>query len=270
MNDGRAKLYVILGSHACRTGMLLLEHKRIPYRRVKLPTGLHPLAVRMLGFPGSPAPFRRTGAGPNPRLARLDRLGTVPALLLDGQRVQTNREIARFLDQRQPEPPLFPADPERRREVEEAERWGDDVFQMVARRLTLAGAMRGRDGLINNAGDGRLGPLLWRHERLRLAAVRSVARLFEVDEQAERELLADLPGMLDRIDAWVSAGVLNGQQLNAADYMIVASIALLTYRPDLRVEIESRPAGALADRVLPDPLASADARRGAADAEPVG
>jgi glutathione S-transferase len=270
MNDGRAKLYVILGSHACRTGMLLLEHKRIPYRLVKLPTGLHPLAVRMLGFPGSPAPFRRAGAGPNPRLARLDRLGTVPALRLDGRRAQTNRAIARFLDQRQPEPPLFPADAEQRREVEEAERWGDDEFQMVARRLALAAGMRGRDGLINAGGEGRLGPLLWRHDRLRLTAGRSVARLFNVDEQAEQELLADLPRMLDRIDAWVSAGVLNGQRLNAADYMIVTSIALLTYRADLRAQIESRPAGALADRVLPDPLASRDGRRVAADAELVG
>jgi glutathione S-transferase len=170
--------------------------------------------------------------------------------------VQTNRQIARFLDERQPEPPLFPADPGRRREVEEAERWGDDVFQMVARRLVLAGGMRGRDGLSNAGGEGRLGPLLWRHERLRLAAGRSVARVFNVDEQTERELLAELPGALDRIDSWIAAGVLNGQQLNAADYMIVPSIALLTYRPDLRAEIESRPAGALADRVLPDPQTS--------------
>jgi hypothetical protein len=45
-----AKLYVILGSHACRTGMLMLEHKGIEYKRVQLPTGLHPLALRLRGF----------------------------------------------------------------------------------------------------------------------------------------------------------------------------------------------------------------------------
>ena len=52
------KLYVILGSHACRTGMLMMDHKGIAYRRVNLPTGLHPLLVRLRGFPGNPAPVR--------------------------------------------------------------------------------------------------------------------------------------------------------------------------------------------------------------------
>jgi hypothetical protein len=47
-----AKLYVILGSHACRTGMLMLAHKSIDYERVELPTGLHPFALRLLGFAG--------------------------------------------------------------------------------------------------------------------------------------------------------------------------------------------------------------------------
>jgi hypothetical protein len=34
--------------------------------------------------------------------------------------VATNRSIARFLDGLQPDPPLFPAEPDRRRVVEEA------------------------------------------------------------------------------------------------------------------------------------------------------
>src|SRR5438876_9173477 len=115
-----AKLYVILGSHACRTGMLLLEHKGIEYRPVQLPTGLHPLAVRLLGFAGNPAPFRRVDDRSPRMLGTADRLGTVPALRIDGQRVQTNREIARFLDRLRPDPPLFPVEADRRRAVEEA------------------------------------------------------------------------------------------------------------------------------------------------------
>ena len=46
------KLYVILGSHACRTGMLMLEHKGIEYERVELPTGLHPFLLPLRGFRG--------------------------------------------------------------------------------------------------------------------------------------------------------------------------------------------------------------------------
>ena len=44
-----AKLYVIPGSHACRTASLMLEHKHIPYDTVELPTGLHPFLVRARG-----------------------------------------------------------------------------------------------------------------------------------------------------------------------------------------------------------------------------
>jgi glutathione S-transferase len=249
-----ATLYAILGSHACRTGELLLEHKRIPYRRVDLPTGLHAVGVRLLGFPGRGSP-RMFGDDPPSFGVRMgDRLGTVPAVKIGDQRWQTNRRIARELDRLQPDPPLFPADPELRREVEEAERWGDDVFQMVARRTALAAVIHGPDGMIDRANDGRLGPLLWRSETMRYAGTRLLARFaFQATVASEPELLADLPAMLDRIDAWIDAGVLNDEALNAADFMIATSLALLAYRRDLRDEIEPRPAGGLVERVLPSP-----------------
>jgi glutathione S-transferase len=188
-------------------------------------------------------------------LALADRMGTVPALLLDGHRVMTNRDIARFLDSVQPDPPLFPAEPERRLAVEEAERWGDEIFQMAARRLVLAASLRGLDGLVNRAEDGRLGPLLSRHATVRFAVARLVARFaFAVNPRSDRDLLAALPGMLDRIDAWIEGGVLNGEHLHAADFMIVTSLALLCYRPNLQPELERRPAIRLIARILPEPV----------------
>jgi hypothetical protein len=39
--------------------MLMLDRKGIPYRRVNLVSGLHPLSVRMRGLPGSRTPIRR-------------------------------------------------------------------------------------------------------------------------------------------------------------------------------------------------------------------
>jgi glutathione S-transferase len=255
VGDGsEAKLYVILGSHACRTGMLLLEHKGIPYRKVTLPTGLQPTALRLLGFSGNRVPFRTLDRR-NRLLEAADRGGTVPALAMNGHRVKRNRRIARFLDEVQPDPPLFPADPDDRREVEEAERWGDEVLQMAARRLTLAAALHGRDALFDRGGDGRLGPLLWRHDLVRLVGARLTGRfVFEVNERSEAELLASLPQMLDRVDGWIEAGLLNGEELNAADYMIVPSLALLCYRRDLRPEVERRRAAVLVDRLLPNPV----------------
>jgi glutathione S-transferase len=180
----------------------------------------------------------------------------VPALVVDGRHVKTNRLIARFLDELRPDPPLFPADEDQRRAVEEAERWGDEVFQMAARRLTLAAALHGPDALVNRADDGRLGPLLWRHQTVRLLGARFLAlTVFAANKRAESELLASLPGLLDRIDGWVDAGVLNGDELYAADFMIAPSLALLCYLRDLRPELEGRSAMRLVDRVLPDPTA---------------
>jgi glutathione S-transferase len=80
--------------------------------------------------------------------------------------------------------------------------------------------------------------------------------VFDVNPQTESELLARLPNQLDKIDAWIEAGVLNGEQLNAADFAIAPCVALLTYRPDLRASIASRPVCGLIDRLLPAPSAA--------------
>ena len=125
---------------------------------------------------------------------------------------------------------------------------------MMARRLTLAVALHGPDAVRNRGNQGRLGPLLWRHEGMRRVGVRAVGRFaFGATPESESRLLNALPAALDRIDAWIGAGVLNGRALNAADYMIVTSLALLSYRLDVAPAIESRPAGGLVDRVLPEP-----------------
>ena len=247
------KLYVIPGSHACRSAMLMLEHKRVPYRLVDFITLLHPLAARLRGFDAG-GETRTAGARRPPGLRLGDRLGTVPALACDGQRISTNREIARFLEERHPEPPLFPADSGRRRAVEEAERWGNQTFQMAARRLALAAALGDPAAMSSSGADGRMGHLLYRRTLARRLIIPMIGRVgFAVDGSTDRELLADLPAMLDRIDAWIADGVLGGAELNAADFMIAPSLALILYRPDLMPLFEGRPALELVDRLLPEP-----------------
>jgi glutathione S-transferase len=251
-------LYVIHGSHACRAAMLMLAHKQIPYRLVTLPTGAHPLLLRARGFAGHAKPIRSVDGRAHRSLAALDRMGTVPSLRCGSERVQTNRAIARWLERAQPEPPLFPADPRRRAAVEAAEEWGDQTFQMAARRITLLGGQYGLDVLRDHANDGRLGALLAKGERLRKMNNQIAARVvFKADsEQAERELLAELPAMLDTIDSRLAEGVLGGPELNAADFMIAPSLALIAYRLDLREQIEARPAWGWLERVLPEPVLS--------------
>src|SRR5918995_358301 len=121
---GEAKLYVIPASHPSRSAMLMLERKGIPYKRVDLIPAISKGILRALRFPGV----------------------TVPALKLDGNRIQGSLEIARELDRVQPEPALFPTDPEHRAKVEEAEAWGDE-FQQKPRRLSWWALKRNREPL---------------------------------------------------------------------------------------------------------------------------
>ena len=245
-------LYVIPGSHACRSAILMLDHKGAPYRRVDVFTGTHSLVAKLRGFDAGGE--KRVAGGQRPRALRTaDKWGTVPALAAGDERISTNRQIARFLDERHPEPSLFPSDPERRRAVEEAERWANDELQMAARRIALAWAVRDPSGPSRTAGDGRMGYLLYRRSLLRRLMIPLIGRTAFAVGRKTPDPIADLPALLDRVDALIADGVLGGEQPNAADFMVAPSLALVLYRPDALSLFEGRPALELVDRLLPAP-----------------
>lgn len=250
-------LYVIPGSHACRSAMLMLKHKQVPHRRVDIVTLLHPLVARLHGFDAGGQ--TRTAGGRRTFGLRLgDRLGTVPALAANGHRISTNHGIARFLDERHPQPPLFPADPKRRAAVEGAERWANETLQMAARRILGAAVVRDPAGFSRSLGDGRLGYLLYKRALARRLIVPRILRgVFASSPNAERDPISELPAMLDRIDAWIADGVLGGAPLNAADFMVASSLALILYRPDVVPLFEGRSSLELVDRLLPEPVSRA-------------
>jgi glutathione S-transferase len=226
----RATLYVIPGSHPSMTARLVLERKGIDYRRVDLMPVISKVALRGLRFPGV----------------------TVPALRIDGRRIQGSREIARELDRLVTEPPLYPADPERRAAVEEAERFGDEELQAPARRIVWNALSRDRSPLRGFAAGARLGIPIDFAIRTSAPIVALAVRFNEASDEAVRADLATLPAMLDRIDRWIADGLLGGAEPNAADLQIATSLRLLMTMDDLRDAIEARPAGELANRVVPE------------------
>jgi glutathione S-transferase len=248
-------VYVIPGSHACRSAILMLEQKGVPYRTVEFVTLLHPLAARLHGFDARGE--KRSAGGRRTLGIRIgDRLGTVPGLAAGRERISTNYGISRFLEQRHPEPHLLPANPGRRQAVEEAERWANGTLQMAVRRILGAGALHHPEELSRSAGDGRLGYLLYRNERVRRLLVPLIVRqVFATPKRPEHDPIAELPAMLDRIDAWIDDGVLGAEQPNVADFMVAPSLALTLYRPDAAPLFEGRPALTLVDRLLPEPAA---------------
>ncbi len=248
------KIYVIPGSHACRSALLMLEHKQVPFKRIDFITLTHPVMSRLHGFTAGGQ--TRTAGGKRTFGLRLgDRLGTVPGLAANGDRVSTNHGIARYLDTHHPDPPLFPADPGQRTAVEEAESWANEALQMAARRIPLAICLRDPAEFARLGDDGRLGYLLFRHRLVRRLIVPPVlGQTFATKGDPDRDPIVELPGMLDRVDNWIADGVLNGTQLNAADFMVAPSLALILYRPDAKPIFEGRPALELVDRLLPEPV----------------
>jgi glutathione S-transferase len=224
MAAGEPTLYALPASHPCAAVEAALRAKSIRYKRVDLlPTGevlLGPL---------------------------LWRGRTVPGMRVGGERIVGSRAIMRRLDELASEPPLLPeaGDPARER-VLEAERWGDEVFQPVPRRLIDVAFLRRPRAMESYAAGARLPlPIALLRPAMPLTA-RLMARKNRADEHRARADLAALPGQLERIDAWIAEGLLGGEQPNAADLQIGSTIRLLMSIGDVRGLIEGHAAAALA------------------------
>jgi glutathione S-transferase len=224
-----AKLYVFPGSHPSWSAMLMLERKGIPYKRVDLIPVVSKGVLKAQRFPGV----------------------TVPALKLNGTRIQGSREIARELDHVQPDPALFPADQEKRIKVEEAEAWGNE-FQQKPRRFSWWAFKRDRSSMASYAEGAHLGIPVGLAVKTGAPMVALSARFDGATDENVRAHLASLREDLDRIDSWIAAGVIGGPEPNAADFQLAPSVRLLMSFDDLRPYVEARPCGDLAIRVAPD------------------
>jgi glutathione S-transferase len=222
------RLFSMPGSHAAMTGQLLFDHKGIDYKRTDLLPVVSWVVLKALRFPDV----------------------TVPAARIDGQRVQGTRAIARELERRQPEPPLFPSDAERRQAVEDAERFGDAELQQRVREIFLWSARKDRSGLVGYLEGAKIGLPHRLAARTAGPFIALDARSRGATDDNVRRAIAALPGMLQRIDDWIAEGILGGEPANAADLQIAPSLRLAMSLDDLRPAIEGRPAGRLATRIV--------------------
>jgi glutathione S-transferase len=226
----KATVYALPGSHPVKAALLMLDRKGIEWRRRDLPNVVDRPLLRAMGFPGP----------------------TVPAIKIDGRKVQTSRAIARALDELVPDPPLFPADPDRRAAVEDAERWGDEVLQPVPRRLSWGALTRDRSGLRSFLE----GPVMGIPPGIAAATaaplVYGSARVNKATDDAVRADLMSLPALIDQVDDLIANGVIGASEPNAADFQILTSVRLLLCFDDLHPLLEGRPAAEHAMRLVPD------------------
>lgn len=225
----KVKLYVVAASHPCWAVKRGLEMKGIAYRRVEWPPTLH-------------VPLQRL------RFSQ----GTVPGLTLDGERVIGSRTIMHRLDELCPEPALYPADPEARRPVEEADRWGEEVLQALARRMTWWTLRKQPRAIASYGEDSQLPLPDFAAVATAPLIVRIEWRINDVSDETIKRDLQELPGHLDRVDTWIGEGTLGGKTPNAADLQIGSSIALLNTVADLRPLLDGRPSLEVALRQFSD------------------
>ena len=219
-------LHVLPPSHPCMTADAALSLKGLAYERIELRPGEH-----------------------NDRMEEVYGEGarTVPGLLVDGEPVHGSRPILARLEELVPDPSLFPdaiAD-----EVRDAERWGDLELQDLGRRLPW-GAMHFRPEALGTFGGGE--PLDARRTDTAIARVHASWGYHGISAERLAEDLAGLPAKIDRVDELVGSGVIGGDEPNAADLQIGATLRILLCVGDLRPLIEGRPAEQVARRWFPD------------------
>jgi glutathione S-transferase len=222
------KLYGTKPSPPVHSVRLMLEAKSLDYKAIWLLPGLHPILLRTRGFRGA----------------------TVPAIKIDGRRLQQSRAIARAIEEVKPEPPLFPTDPERRLEVEEAERWADETLQDVPRRIVRWLSVHRPETRVMIAKE--IGVPLPRFAAwINAPTARRMANKVDSDQEISNAVSA-VPKVLDVVDELIARGVIGGDQPNVADFQIATSVrALLTVR-DLDRATKGRPAADHAMRLVPE------------------
>ncbi len=226
MSSPSLVLHVLPPSHPCMTARAALRFKGLDYERVDLPMGQQMDAMAELYGEGNT---------------------TVPGLLVDGEPVHGSTAILARLEEIKPDPPLYPKPIAA--QVREAERWGDEVFQDLGRRLPWGalyfrpealGILAGQTEPLDPAGTDYAMRFIrgtWKYHRL-------TAVVLAAD-------LAGLPEKLDHIDALIAVGTLGNEQPNAADLQIGATLRVLLSVEDLHPLLLDRPAITLAERFFP-------------------
>jgi glutathione S-transferase len=224
------RLYAVPASHPSAAAERALALKGADYERIDLVTVLH-------------KPMQRVRFGG----------WSVPSAIFDdGTKVLGSRQIMRALDERYPEPPLYPADKDARAYVERAEQWGEEVLQPLARRVTWAALRRAPHSMRSYLAGAKL-PLPEGMAMLGAPLVlRTAVRINGASDENVRADLMHLDSHLERADDWIGDGVLGGEQANAADLQIGASIRLMQTLADLAPRLDARPVGELARRWFPD------------------
>lgn len=168
---------------------------------------------------------------------------TVPVLELDGERIGDSTAIIAALEQRHPEPPLYPQDPAQRRRALALEEWFDEELGPYMRRFVFHEL--GRDPECFAEVGAKAAPRTFRvmgqvgAARVRvLTDLRYRARSDDAAQVARAKAIA----ALDRLEAELGArDYLAGESFSVADLTAAALLYPLVRPPEASVTIDRMP-----------------------------
>ena len=186
----------------CMKVRLILDHKGLEYRRV------NPLAKR--------GALRRRGTG------------KVPAIEIDGQFITDSTDIAHALDERFPDPPLFPRGTRERGLCHALEDWADESLYFIGLYYRWYDRA-GRAEIPHKFGKSIKGRLAYRFYLMRiLRQLRGHGTLRKSAEHVHRDLVREL----DAIERLLTPGpYLLGDQPYLCDFALWGQLEYLRRTP---------------------------------------
>lgn len=217
---GPPVLWHIEISHYNEKARWALDWKGVPHVRRAPQPGLHSIKARRL-----------TGAS------------TLPILELEGRAVGDSTRIIAELEDRFPEPPLYPADPDERAQALETEEFFDEHVAPDVRRVVFFHVLRSPGAAtamaqISHAGRLQAGTLRLARPLVRLA----VERRYGVEEGQLGAALEHIRAGLARIEAETGGGgYLVGDRFSVADLAAAALLSPLVRPPQLPYPLPQYP-----------------------------
>lgn len=213
-------LWHITISHYSEKARWALDHKAIPYRGRAMPPGVHAVVALWL---------------------TRGRHYTLPVLDADGECIGDSTAIIAALEERHPEPPLYPRSATERRRALALEEWFDEELGPYVRRFVFHELFGDPECFVEIGTQvlprRLLGPV-GRRGAQALIGTRYGAHRDAAAEAARAKILAGF----DRLEAELGAGdYLVGETFGVADLTAAALLYPLVRPPEAYVTIERMP-----------------------------
>jgi glutathione S-transferase len=199
-----------------------LDYKHVEHARRAAVPGLHiPLALVLTG----------------------GRAWTLPVMAIDGDRPSDSTAIIAALEQRYPDPPLYPSGPAERRRALELEDWFDEQLGPYVRRFSLH-VMRGDREQFDELASLQLPKPLRRFRRLAGAygLAYTGARFQTVSDSRSDDARAKILAAFDRLESELGAGeYLVAGRFTVADLTAASMFSLVVLPPEGPLDIDPPP-----------------------------